>query len=87
MKRGSVLKKLARHPREFVGWTLLLGYAFNAVRRGYPPPGAVNLGRQKQGQGNPPAPALQDELDMAGKSVLPIEHGLPKAWQLLNGWR
>jgi membrane protein len=84
MKRGSVLKRLARHPWEFVGWTLLLGYAFNTVRRGYPPPGPVDLGRQEQGQGTPPARALQDELGTLGSSVLPIGHGLQKAWQLLK---
>ena len=84
MKSGSVLKRPARHPWEFAGWTLLLGYAFPTVRRGYPPPGAVDLGRQEQGQGTPPARALQNELGMAGKSVLPIGHGLPKAWQLVK---
>jgi len=84
MERGNILKRLARHPWEFVGWTLLLGYAFSTVRPGYPPLGAVDLGRQEQGQANPPARALQDELGMARASVLPIGHGLPKAWKLLK---
>jgi membrane protein len=84
MKRGSVLKTVAGHPWEFVCWTLLLGYAVNTLRRGYPPPGAVNLGRQEQGQGDPPARALQDDLGMAGKSVSPIGRGLPKVWQLFK---
>ena len=78
------MKRLARHPWEFVGWTLLLGYAFNTVRRGYLPPGPVHLGRQEQGQGTPPARALQDELGTFGSSVLPVGHGLQKAWQLLK---
>ena len=84
MKRGSVLKTVAGHPWEFVGWTLLIGYAVNTLRRGYPPPGAVDLGQRKQGQGNQLAPALQNELGMAGKSGLPFGHGLPKVWQLLK---
>ncbi len=41
MKRGSVVTRVARHPWEFVGWTLLLGYAFNTIRRGYSPPGTM----------------------------------------------
>lgn len=78
------MKRAVRHPWEFVGWILLLGYAFNAVRHGYPSPEGVGLGRQAQGPGNPPARALHDELGLAGKSVLPIGHGLPKTWQLLK---
>ncbi|MEO7860614.1 MAG: YihY/virulence factor BrkB family protein, partial [Nitrospirales bacterium] len=78
------MKRLARHPWEFVGWTLLLGYTFNAVRRGYPPPGAVEFGRQEQDQGNPPARALQDELSMTGKSVTPMGRGLTTWWPLLK---
>ena len=84
MKRGSVLKSVARQPWEFVGWTLLLGYALNIGRHGYQPPGAVHLGRQEQGQGNPAVQITQDELGMAVDNVLPIEHGLSKAWQLLK---
>ena len=78
------MKRVARHPWEFVGWTLLLGYAVNTLRRGYPPPGAVDLGRGEQGQGDQPARDLQDELGMARKSVFPIGRGFPNAWQLLN---
>ena len=37
------------------------------------PLAAVDLGRQEQGQGNPPTRAAQDELGMAGKSVLPSD--------------
>ena len=75
---------VARKPWEFVGWTLLLGYVFSTLRQGYPSPGAVNLGRQAQGQGTPPARALQDELGMAGKSVSPTGRGLTKWWPLLK---
>ncbi|MEP6889648.1 MAG: hypothetical protein ABI955_03000, partial [Nitrospirota bacterium] len=78
------MKRVARHPWEFVGWMLLVGYAFNTVRRGSPPPGAVDRGGQEQGQGNPPTQAPQAELGMAGKSVLPIRPGLPQVWQLLK---
>jgi hypothetical protein len=84
MKRGSVLKTIAGHRWEFVGWMLLLGYAVNTLPRRSPPPGAVDLGRQEQVQGDPPARALQDDLGMAGKSVSPIRRGLPKVWQLLK---
>ena len=84
MKRRSVWKTVADHPWEFVGWTLLLWRAVNTLRRGYPPPAAVNLGRQEQGQSDQPARAVQDDLGMAGKRVLPIGHGIPKVWQLLK---
>jgi membrane protein len=84
MRRESILKRAVRRPWEYVGWTLLLGYAFNAVRHGYTPPEAGDVGRQTRSPGNPPARALQDELGLAGKSVLPVGHGLLKAWQLLK---
>jgi len=67
-----------------VGWTLLLGYALNTVRRGYPPSGSVGLERQEQGRGTPPTQAPPDELGMAVKSDLLIGYGIPKAWQLLK---
>ncbi len=78
------MKRRAPHLWEFVGWTLLLGYAFHTAREGYLPPGAVDLERQEQGQRTPPARASQDEPGMAGKSVLPLGKGLPQAWQLLK---
>jgi YihY family inner membrane protein len=81
--RGTILNKVARHPWEFVGWTLLLGYAFQTVRRSSPSLGAVDLGRQKQGQSNPPVDAPHDELGLAG-SAIPLRRGLPNAWQLLK---
>jgi len=84
MKIGSVLKRLAHHPWEFVGWTLLIGYALHIGRDGDPPSVALDLGRQKLGQGHPAVRAPQDEPSMAVSSLLPIEHGLPKAWHLLN---
>ncbi|MEO7864022.1 MAG: YihY/virulence factor BrkB family protein, partial [Nitrospirales bacterium] len=70
------MKRLARHSWEFVGWILLLGYAFTAVRRGYPPPGAVDLERQAQGQlmgqiqglvGEDSAKAIQTMIEAARK--------------------
>ena len=84
MKQGSVLKTVARNPWEFVGWTLLLGYAFSTLGRGDPPPGAVNLGRQEQAKSDPPVQALQDGLGMAGTSVSPMGRGLTKWWPLLK---
>ena len=68
MKRGGVLKRLARHPWEYVGWILLLGCAVNTVRRGYPPPGAGDLERQAQGQATLPVRALQNELGVVLRS-------------------
>jgi membrane protein len=82
MKRASVLKTVAGHPWEFVGWMLLLGYAVTTLPRSYPPPEAVDLGRQQHG--DPPARALQDDLGRAGKNVSPIGRGLPKVWKLLK---
>lgn len=83
MKTGSVVKRVARHPWEFVGWTLLLGYAVNTLRRGYPPPRAVDLGRGEQNQGDQLTRDHQDELGMARKSVFPIGRDFPNVWQLL----
>jgi membrane protein len=73
-----------RHPWEFVGWTLLLAYAVNALRRGYLPPGAVDLRRAEHGRGDQLTRAYPDELGMASKRVLPVGRGLPKVWQLLK---
>jgi len=84
MKGRSVLKTIAGHRWEFVGWMLLLGYALNTLPRSYPPRGAVDLGLREQGQSDQPARALQDELGMAEKSVSPIARGLPKVWQLFK---
>lgn len=84
MKKGSVLKTVASGPWEFVGSALLLGYAFSTFRRGSPPPGAVNFGRQNQAQDILPVRAPQDDLGMGGKSVVPIGGGLPRVWQLFK---
>lgn len=78
------MKTVAGHPWEFVGWTLLIGYAVNTLCRGYPPPGAVDLGLREQGQDDQPARALHDELGMVSKSIVPVGHGLPKVWQFLK---
>ena len=45
-KRRSVLKTVAGHPWEFVGWTLFLGYAINTLRGGYTPPRAGQAARK-----------------------------------------
>jgi membrane protein len=84
MKKGSVLRMVADHPWEFVGWTLLLWRAVNTLRGGYPSPGAVNRRPQKQGQGDQSARAVQNDIGRAGKSVSPIGGGLSTVWQLFK---
>ena len=85
MKRGSVFKTVARHPWEFVGWTLLLGYAVSTLsRRGWPPPRAEDPGRGEQGLGDLITGGFPDELGLASKRVLPVGRGLPQVWQLLT---
>ena len=84
MKKGRVLKTTVRIPWETLGWTLLLGYAYKTLPQGYPPPGAIYLGRQDQAKSDAPAQALRDELGMAGKSVTPMGRGLTTWWPLLK---
>ena len=84
MKRGIVVKTVARHPWEFVGWTLLLGYAVKTLRRGFPPPGAVDLGRGEPAHGDQLTGVRQNERGMTGKSLLPLKRGSPNVWQLLT---
>ena len=85
MKKQSVLKTVARNPWEFVGWTLLLGYAFSSIRRGYLPAGAVHVERQGQVKRESPIRAPQDELGTAGKRVSPMGLDLTQWWPLLKG--
>jgi membrane protein len=82
-KRGSIWKTIAGHAWQFVGWTLLLTYAVNTLRRSSPPAGAVDLAQREQPQSDRLAP-LQNEHGIAEKRVPPIEHGLQKVWQLLR---
>ena len=84
-KRGSVLKIVASHPWEFVGWVLLLWRTVNTLRlRNGDPSGAVNLRPQKQSQVSPLARAVHDDLGIVRKRVSPIGHGLPRVWQLVK---
>jgi len=84
MKSRSVWQKVADHPWEFVGGTLLLWRAFNTIRHGYPPPKSMNYGPEEHGQGNHPARAIQDNFGMTGKNVSPMRGGLPQVWQLIK---
>ena len=85
MKRGSVFKTVVRDPWEFVGWTLLLGYAASTLsRRGWTPPRAEDPGRGEQGLADPITRGFPDKLDLASKKDLPVRRGLPKVWQFLR---
>ena len=72
------MKTVVGRAWEFVGWTLLLGYTVNTLRR-KPSPGTVDLVRRGQRQCEQRPPAFQDDR---GRSAIGLF--LPTTWQLLR---
>ncbi|HKP01138.1 MAG TPA: YihY/virulence factor BrkB family protein, partial [Nitrospiraceae bacterium] len=84
MKHGSVLKAVADHRWELVGWTLIIWRALNSFRPGYPLPSAVIRTPQEQGQGPQSARAVHDEPGISANHMSPMKGGLLEVWELIK---
>src|SRR4051794_6731332 len=82
--RGSVLKAVADHRWELVGWTLLIWRAVNIFPPGDPVPPAVISRPQEPATGHPLPQAIHDDAGIAGKPIPSIRGRLSKAWQLIK---
>ena len=79
-----MLKTVAGHRWQLVGWTLIIWRAVNTIRHDYPSPREVNLGLQEYNCHQQSIRAVQEDSGISGKSVFPIRDGLPKVWQLIK---
>ena len=84
MKRGSMLRTVADHRWELVGWTLIIWRAVDTIRHDYPPPKAVNLRPQEYNHSQQSIRVVPADSGIAGNSVSPITDGLPKVWELIK---
>src|SRR5256885_943020 len=84
MRRGSVLKTVADHRWELVGWTLLIWHAVNTFRPGDPVPRAVISRSQEPAPGQPLTRAIHDDAGISGKPIPSIRGRLTTAWQLIK---